>query len=73
MMSVLKRGFSLSTKLGRWKIEHDLTIINIKIDQANKDNSSAFYPEKNKEKDSRSGANDFNKELKDDFLLPYCI
>ena len=34
-MSTLKRCFSLYTKLGRWKIEHDVKIINIKIDQAN--------------------------------------
>ena len=45
-MSTLKRCFSLYTKLGRWKIEHDVKIINIKIDQANRDNSGTYSFEK---------------------------
>lgn len=74
-MSTFKRCFSLYTKLGRWKIDHDLKIINIKIDQANKDNSGTYSFEKDPlissiDKDLNK---EFNKELKDDFLLPYCI
>ena len=69
-MSTLKRCFSLYTKLGRWKIEHDVKIINIKIDQANRDNSGTYNFEKEVVKEVNK---EFNKELKDDFLLPYCI
>ena len=69
-MSSVKRFFSLSTKLGRWKIEHDLKIINIKIDQANRDNSGTYDFEKDTVKPI---AKEFNKELKDEFLLPYCL
>jgi len=62
---MLRRGFSLYTKLGRWKIEHDIKI-NIKIDQANKDNSDTYnFEEKVKEPK--------NKEWKDEFLVPYCM
>jgi hypothetical protein len=31
------------TKLGRWKIDHNIKIINIKIDQANQDNGESLY------------------------------
>lgn len=70
-MSTLKRCFSLYTKLGRWKIEHDVNVINIKIDQANRDNSGTYNFEKDTVKEQHN--KEFNKELKDDFLLPYCI
>jgi len=66
-----KRCFSFYTKLGRWKIDHDLKIINIKIDQANKDNSDTYNFEKDFVKNPP--VKDELKELKDDFLLPYCI
>lgn len=69
-MSTLKRCFSLYTKLGRWKIEHDVKIINIKIDQANRDNSGTYNFEKDTVKEPHK---EFNKGVKDDFLLPYCI
>jgi len=71
-MSALKRCFSLYTKLSRWKIEHDVKIINIKIDQANRDNSGTYNFEKETVKEV-SYNKEFNKELKDDFLLPYCV
>ena len=71
-MSTLKRCFSLYTKLGRWKIEHDVKIINIKIDQANRDNSGTYNFEKDTVKDPPNNK-EFNKSVKDDFLLPYCI
>ena len=67
-MSTLKRCFSLYTKLGRWKIEHDVKIINIKIDQANRDNSGTYEKETIKEINK-----EVNKELKDEFLLPYYL
>lgn len=70
-MSTFKRCFSLYTKLGRWKIDHDLKIINIKIDQANKDNSGTYIFEKDPLISSID--KELNKDLKDDFLLPYCI
>ena len=40
MLNFLKWGkpFNFYTKLGRWKIDHDIKIINIKIDQANQRN-----------------------------------
>lgn len=74
-MSTFKRCFSLYTKLGRWKIDHDLKIINIKIDQANRDNSGTYSFEKDPLISSIDNK-ELNKELnnfKDDFLLPYCI
>lgn len=71
-MSTLKRCFSLYTKLGRWKIEHDVKIINIKIDQANRDNSGTYNFEKDTVKDQPDNK-EFNKGVKDYFLLPYCI
>jgi hypothetical protein len=50
------------TKLGRWKIVHNIKIINIKIDQANQDNGESLYQF------------DETKETKeDDFLVPYCM
>lgn len=60
------------TKLGRWKIDHDVKIINIKIDQANYDNgdngdNGGMYFESiesiQKEKDKK----------KNEFLEPYCM
>lgn len=63
---------SLYTKLGRWKIDHDVRIINIKIDQANHDNGDngdngdgGMYIEnvENTKKDKE----------KNDFLVPYCM
>jgi hypothetical protein len=70
-----KRCFSFYTKLGRWKIDHDLKIINIKIDQANKDNSDTYNFEKDfvKKNPPVKDENNELKELKDDFLLPYCM
>jgi len=65
-IKMLKRAFGLPAKLGRWKIEHDMKIINIKIDQANKDNSF-YHFEKEKEPSKEP------TEMKNDFLLPYCI
>ena len=41
---------------------------NINIDHANKDNSSLYYFENEKEP-----TKDSNKEMNNDFLLPYCI
>lgn len=75
-MSGLKRCFSLYTKLGRWKIDHDQKIINIKIDQANRDNSGTFEKEtliyKDNNKFNKEFYQDCNKEL-NEFLLPYCM
>ena len=75
-MSGLKRCFSLYTKLGRWKIDHDQKIINIKIDQANRDNSGSFEKEtliyKDNNKFNKEFNQDCNKEL-NEFLLPYCM
>ena len=78
-MSGLKRCFSLYTKLGRWKIDHDQKIINIKIDQANRDNSGTsfekplIYKDNDKfNKDFKDFNQDCNKELHE-FLLPYCM
>jgi hypothetical protein len=55
-------SYTTYTKLGRWKIDHDVKIINIKIDLANSDNGGMYFEsvaEKEKEK---------NK-----FLAPYCM
>ena len=70
----LKRCFSFYTKLGRWKIDHDLKII--KIDQATKDNSDTYNFEKDfmgKNPPIKDELKDELKDEKDDFLLPYCM
>jgi len=69
----LKRCFSFYTKLGRWKIDHDLKIINIKIDQANKDNSDTYNFEKDFVGKNPPVKDEFKDKNKDDFLLPYCM
>jgi hypothetical protein len=56
---------STYTKLGRWKIEHDVRIINIKIDQANYDNGGGMYFE--------SIENIQKEKKKNEFLVPYCM
>lgn len=66
------RFLRLYTKLGRWKVDHDLKIINIKIDQANRDHSGTYHFKKDTLKEPELNKQ-LNKELKDDFLLPYCI
>jgi hypothetical protein len=68
---MLKWGKPVSSytypKLGRWKIDHDVKIINIKIDQANYDNGGMYFENieniKNIEKEKE----------KNEFLAPYCI
>ena len=66
MFNMLTWGKSVSsytnTKLGRWKIDHDVKIINIKIDQANSDNGGYIY---------KSDEKLVNKEH--NFLVPYCM
>ena len=66
------RFLRLYTKLGRWKVDHDLKIINIKIDQANRDHSGTYHFEKDTLKEPELNK-ELNKELKDEFLLPYCM
>jgi hypothetical protein len=58
-------SYTTYTKLGRWKIDHDVKIINIKIDQANSDNSDngEIYFESVAEKEKE----------KNKFLAPYCM
>jgi hypothetical protein len=68
------RFLRLYTKLGRWKVDHDIKIINIKIDQANQDHSGTYHFEKIvKETPINKELNRENKEWKDEFLLPYCV
>lgn len=70
MFKMFKWGVSSYTpKLGRWKIEHDVRIINIKIDQANYDNgdNGGMYFES-----SQNIEKNIDKE-KNDFLVPYCM
>lgn len=69
MLNLLKWGksFSFYTKLGRWKIEHDIKIINIKIDQANQDNSGTYHFEKF-DTDEK-----ILKNKEHNFLVPYCM
>jgi uncharacterized membrane protein len=69
------RFLRLYTKLGRWKVDHDIKIINIKIDQANRDHSGTYHFEKEtvKEIPINKELNKENKEWKDEFLLPYCV
>lgn len=71
IVKIKMRFLRLYTKLGRWEVDHDLKIINIKIDQANRDHSGTFF-EKDTIKDKIKEP-ELNKELKDDFLIPYCI
>jgi len=54
------------SKLGRWKIDHDVKIINIKIDQANHDNGAMYF--RNIEKDEKE-----KEKKKNEFLVPYCM
>ena len=68
MFNILTWGKPVSsytryTKLGRWKIDHDVKIINIKIDQANQDNGGMYF--ENIEKDK--------EKIKNNFLAPYCM
>ena len=75
-LKIKMRFLRLYTKLGRWKVDHDIKIINIKIDQANRDHSGTYHFEKemikeiSKETNKESKYKDFNKE---EFLLPYCM
>jgi len=69
VFNILTWGKSINsyTKLGRWKIDHDVKIINIKIDQANYDNGghTGTYNFEN-----TSDEKNINKEH---FLVPYCM
>ncbi len=62
-------SYTTYTKLGRWKIDHDVKIINIKIDQANYDNGgyNGTYHFENTSDEK------VVKNKEHDFLVPYCM
>jgi hypothetical protein len=65
-----KRCFTLYTKLGRWNIDHDMKTINIKIDQANRDNSGSYSVEKKIVEESIIKR---KTDKENEYLLPYCL
>jgi hypothetical protein len=68
LFSSSRETLNYPTNLGRWKIDHNESVINRKIDQANEDNCGCCIYDNDEHLQKTN--EDINKEK---YLIPYCI